>query len=230
LQFRRVKNDLKLFSTYCDKIVVISEWYKNIILENGVPESKIEFIPTILVKSTKEDKKLEKLPLRLVYVGRISEHKGIGTMVSAVSKINPLNVQLDIYGPKSEYLEHILELIQDKSNINYKGFVSNQEISNFVKDYCAMVLPSEMTEMSPLSIVEAIQNNLVPIVSSSKGNVMYINNNENGFVFKVGESQALLNIVEDMVDMIKNNKTVLTERLEIIDYGYNSYIDLFQRL
>ena len=40
-----MKQQFETLATHCDRFVVLTKWYKKILLLNGIPEEKISYVP-----------------------------------------------------------------------------------------------------------------------------------------------------------------------------------------
>ncbi len=124
---KRIKNDLADIVENTDRIVVLSEWYKNILLKNGVPENKITVIKQALATAKKEIKKMprqERLPIKMVFLGRIEQPKAIHLMIEAMGNFSTENVLLDLYG-KEEDTEYYHQCVKDSKKVNsiFRGVI-----------------------------------------------------------------------------------------------------------
>lgn len=66
-------------------------------------------------------------PIKVVYTGSISKKYGVENLVNAFKNMNKSHIELDIYG-LGDFQEELKEITQKYKNINYKGFLPNNEI------------------------------------------------------------------------------------------------------
>lgn len=113
------------------------------------------------LKEPNEDyqKKIEEnRPLKMVFIGRLSQEKGIEQFVEGLKKVD-FDYRFDIFG-SGEREEHIQKIIESSSKISLKGQVSHEYLMTILSSYDVLVLPSLMFENAPMSIVEAAAHNL----------------------------------------------------------------------
>ena len=200
---RRMHVELDELCRHANQIICIADWYKEVLLKNGVPANKLTFIPQALaditiVNSTNSEPPKCSLPLRLVFIGRIQWQKGLHLLIEACSRFTENEVLLDIYGKpeQSEYYHNCVSASSGKTHINWRGSINRAEIINTLSGYDLLCLPSVFSEMSPLVIQEAFMAGIPVLASRVYGNMEQIREGENGFLFA-------FNSAGDMADRIK---------------------------
>ncbi len=120
-----------------------------------------------------------------LYVGRLSEEKGISTLLKAWEGITtPLWIVGD--GPlRAEVKAH------KGSNIKVMGAMPSQSVSRIMSRAEFLVVPSECYENFPLVVAEAFSMGL-PVIASRLGALGEIVTHEkNGLLFEAGNTQDL---------------------------------------
>lgn len=170
-----------------DYIITPSAFYKRKLIEFGVSPERVIHIQNFLdreppVVNIKKDCKIY-----FLYFGRLSEEKGILTLVKAMKGIDA-----DLYivgsGPVKENIDSYISGNSIK-NIQILGFKSGQELIDIVGNAKAVVLPSEWYENGPYSAIEALQLGC-PIIGADIGGIPELVN-ENGFLFQSGSVDEL---------------------------------------
>jgi glycosyltransferase involved in cell wall biosynthesis len=235
----KMKKDLLRFSFLAEKIVVIADWYKQVLKRNNIPVNKMVFIkqglPNSLIR--KPDKSPFTAPLRVVYIGRITALKGLHLLIEAVRKINSEKIQLDIYGSetKDSYIMTCKEKSKTHENIRWQGRINSSEVIDTLSKYHVLCLPSAF-EMSPLVIQEAFAAGLPVLASDVKGNVEQVKNNENGWLFQLDDENDLKNKLESLINnprmidkaceklpSINTFEKVGADHIELYDTVINNY-------
>jgi glycosyltransferase involved in cell wall biosynthesis len=129
----------------------------------GFNINKVYIFPNFKnIKIFKEDELLSNndLPLRICFMSRITEQKGVEEMIRVIKHINRNKVKyiLDIYGPVSdEYKQRFAELEKDfPSYIRFKGVVEPLKTSDMLKNYFLQLFPTKYrTEGFPGSILDS---------------------------------------------------------------------------
>lgn len=146
-----------------DKYIVLSEFSKAIFKKSKFDISMEKFVvKPNFVKVNEVTNQYEND--YFVYVGRLSEEKGIIPMLHAWKSTN---YKLKIFGTGP--LQKEVELIvSGNPNIQYFGFKDKQTISNYVASASAVIVPSVCYESMPLSVLEAFALG-TPVLASSIG-------------------------------------------------------------
>jgi glycosyltransferase involved in cell wall biosynthesis len=130
-----------------------------------------------------------------LFVGQITEHKGVQVAISAFRKLKLENARLHIVGD-GNYLDVVKGLAQNDSRIIFYGRVKNEDLGKFFERCSFLIFPSIWYENFPLAIIEGMQNGL-PVIASNIGSIPeLVNDGFNGFLFKSGNEEALLRILE----------------------------------
>ena len=86
---RNLKSNLSEAFSLSTKVIVLTEWYYSILVNNKVPKQKLRLIKQgmPLIQSTKEKKTIQKSKLNLIFIGRINQEKGLHLLIDALLKI-----------------------------------------------------------------------------------------------------------------------------------------------
>jgi glycosyltransferase involved in cell wall biosynthesis len=115
--------------------------------------------------------------------------------ISAFRKLKLENARLHIVGD-GNYLDVVKGLAQNDSRIIFYGRVKNEDLGKFFERCSFLIFPSIWYENFPLAIIEGMQNGL-PVIASNIGSIPeLVNDGFNGFLFKSGNEEALLRILE----------------------------------
>lgn len=199
-----------------DKVIVITKWYKQVLLNNGITSKKIGYIPQGLPFNFRENTLISNpaKPLKIVFVGRISHYKGIHLLLDALKDISQNEVTLDIFGQTNDqpYYDFCLNKSKELRNVRWKGLLDSSQVINTLKNYDLFCLPSTFSEMSPLVIQEAFAAMIPVLASNVPGNSEQIKDDENGWLFKFQSSDSLR---ESIIRLIKNPNLINTARQKL---------------
>ncbi len=185
----KLKTDLNALVASCDRVVTITNWYKRLLLANGVKEQKISYIPqglplkqNIVPIKTNFNHKL----LHLIFLGRINKFKGLHLLISAIEGINPSLVNLSIFGNSDDlvYESNLRTKTSEMSNVFWKGKLIQEEVVSTLNRYDMLCLCSTFSEMSPLVIQEAFAAGIPVLASNVHGNSEQIQHGQNGLLFQ----------------------------------------------
>jgi glycosyltransferase involved in cell wall biosynthesis len=211
----KIKNDLIILESNIDKFVSLTEWYKKILLINGVAKNKVIVIPQGLAATNvvKKNNEPAKLPIKIIFIGRIQSQKGVDILIDAVKGFNANEIMLDIYGKSedTDYYRECIESAKVNSSINFKGTIERTEVLNVLTGYDILCLPSTFSEMSPLVIQEAFAAGIPVLASNVYGNAEQIHHGINGWLFSFKDKNSLQKQIAELtkqpglIDLAKKN-------------------------
>jgi len=126
-----------------------------------------------------------------LYFGRLSNEKGLNTLISAFSK-NTLKYKLKIVGTGLLF-DSLHQIINSKglSNIELLGYKSGNELNELILNCSFIIVPSEWYENNPMTIVEGYSFGK-PVIGSRVGGIPeLIIDNETGYNFEMGNVDDL---------------------------------------
>lgn len=199
------RSALHEIAALCDKIIVLTDWYKNVLLKNGIKENKLRLVKQALpYKADFSDKVTfdASLPVRLIFVGRIDPLKGLHLLLEAMKDLPEDKIHLTIYGAviDKQYSNYWKQHIGYKGNIHWKGLLQQNEVVNTIRKHHALVLPSTFSEMSPLVIQEAFAAGVPVIGSDVAGIAEQIEDRKNGMLFKFQSSSSLKKVILFLIE------------------------------
>lgn len=217
-----------------DYIITPSEFYRKKFIEFGIDENKISHIPNFL-NTEQVDYDVISDQDYFLYFGRLSEEKGIMTLIKAMKGVKS-TLKVVGTGPLQD---EIKQFVKDKNynNIEILGFKSGKELNTIVANAKAVVLPSEWYENGPYSAIESLKL-ARPIIGSDLGGIPeLIEENKNGFIFKHCDVEDLNKCIvkmenkknEDIQKMRDESKKIFLEKYTDIIH-YNSIMQVYGRV
>ena len=183
---------------HADKIVSLTNWFRDVLLINGFPAEKISYIPQV---SPEIDIHLQQQAVdnrsNYVFLGRVNKEKGVDLILEMATRLKKElpGVYIDLYGSytPTEILPHtIISNLHDFDNIRYKGLLHASEVLPVMNQYKAVILPSRVAEMAPLIIMEANRLKVPVIVSDVPGSVELVKQYDCGLVFKYASANSIM--------------------------------------
>jgi glycosyltransferase involved in cell wall biosynthesis len=157
-------------------------------IEFGWPADKIIHVPNFV--DTQTIYPSEKPGRYLLYLGRLSREKGVGTLLAALGGLGtdtPLVVVGD--GPERANLESSAS--ERNLNVKFTGYQSGPALTEAMAQAQAVVMPSEWYENAPLSLLEAFAYGK-PVIGARIGGIPeMIDDGVNGFLFDSGNANDL---------------------------------------
>ncbi len=127
-----------------------------------------------------------------LYLGRISHEKGIRTLLEAVQHTT---YKLKVVGT-GDLLACLEAEFVNYPNIEFCGFRSGAELAALIQGAKFLCIPSECNENNPMSVIESFAYGKPAIGSDIGGIPEMVINNETGFLFPPGDSNALRDLLQ----------------------------------
>ena len=149
----------------------------------------------------------------ILYVGRISEMKGLSIIVKTLSDILMVfpNTYLFIVGKGNEKyeinLKFLINQVEIEDNVIFTGYINNKELVYFYAIADVFVNPSFM-EISPLAVREAIAMRLPVVATNVGGTSEYIRKNLDGLLVPPGNKDLLFKAIINILSKWKRIKII----------------------
>lgn len=207
----------RLHSNYVDCVTAPSVLTMNVLTDNGFFKSSEKIVISNAtdydenrVQSILTKRKLDsgtKKVITFVYLGTLSEQKGIRWMIESFNKLEKGHGKLYIAGKGDlqGYVEHQAEKNHD---IKFLGFLSEHEVSNLLMRMDVLICPSLWEEPFGRVVLDAYKH-AIPVISSNMGALPeLVKDGETGFVVEA-RSQTVL--TEKMNYFIHSPKEILKQ-------------------
>jgi glycosyltransferase involved in cell wall biosynthesis len=192
-----VHNAFRFYRRYIDLFLVPSIFMGKKMAEGGYDRGKIRHLPYTL--------RMEEYPVRTdsdgyyVYYGRLSEEKGIETLIRAADGAGNRKLKIIGDGPIRGDLEALAARLK-QGQVEFTGALGGQALRKEVSGAEFVVVPSEWYENSPLVIYEAFTMGK-PVIGSRIGGITeLIDHGKDGFLFQAGSSDDLRSCIRRFHD------------------------------
>jgi glycosyltransferase involved in cell wall biosynthesis len=144
--------------------------------------------------------------LRIVYAGRLSPEKGLGTALSAMALLRKTGrqVSLTIAGSGPPWYERELlaqaQTLALGTSVSLIGRVERSQLPSLLGSSDVMVVPSVWADPLPRIIQEGMDAGLVVVASEVGGIPEIVEHNVNGLLFPPGDGPALARLIEGVQD------------------------------
>ena len=139
-----------------------------------------------------------------VFIGRLSSEKRLDRALKLVSKLieNGIAVTFHIYGP-DHHTESNLRALANNLGINIKihGAISPDQVNEVLSRYHFFIQLSDVEGMA-ITVVQAMQQGLIPIVTRVGEMQYYVQHEQNGLVVSEPFDELTL-ITQQIVEMVK---------------------------
>ena len=149
-------------------LIMPSEFYRQKFLEAGYAPERLKHIPNFLNLQPLKDPIREKKEPYILYAGRLSEEKGLRTLLRAVEGTD-ISLRIAGTGPMEEEIKSSLGG-QSPRGARLLGFLRGPALADELSRASALVLPSEWYENGPYAAIEALRCGR-PLIGSRIGGI-----------------------------------------------------------
>lgn len=173
------RRNLMQLAKLADRIVVTSNWQYDGFVVNNVPPEKLTLCRQGVANTFKGEvrpNKLQNSTLKIGFLGRWQETKGVQVLVEAVHRLpNDVPVELTLhathpgkYGTANR--EKVLAIAARDSRIRIAEPLSRQAVPDALASFDLLAVPSQWLETGPIVVLEA-QAMGVPVLGSNLGGI-----------------------------------------------------------
>ncbi len=147
------------FLSLFDGTVAVAHWIQQVLIENGVPHSKVHLCRHGLNAQTSFASIPADGPLRVVYLGRITRFKGIDVLLRALVRTNA-PIELRVYGgtvteEDRRYEVRLRRIAAGDRRIFFLPSVAPAEVPCILSGADVIAVPSRWLEAGPYVVLEA---------------------------------------------------------------------------
>ncbi len=170
------------------RLIAPSEFVKKKFAEWGKNVFRMEVMPHFIDATLYEP---EYAPgAEIAYVGRLSEEKGIGTLLAAMEKIPEVRLKVIGAGPMEKQLKDFCALAELK-NVRFLGQLNRSETMEEIGKSRFVVVPSLFYEPFGYLPIEAAAKGKPVIASKIGGLPEIVQDGETGVLVPAGDAKAL---------------------------------------
>lgn len=147
---------------YVSTFIVLSDFAKSLFIESTFPVSEDKF--TVRPNSINVTPTQPTSGKGFVYIGRLSEEKGIIPLLQAFSSL-PFSLSIYGSGPQQDLVE---DFARQYEHIHYAGYQPQKVLTQAINRADALLVPSVCYEGMPMTIIEAYAQG-TPVLASNIG-------------------------------------------------------------
>ena len=166
----------------------------------------------------------------IVYVGRLSEEKGIVTLIEAVKGVD-VEVKIVGDGPIKDRIEKTRP-----NNVVFLGYMTQEHFKKEVINSMGLIIPSECYENNPLAVIEAFALGK-PVIGAQIGGIPeLVQDGKTGYTFEPGNSGDLRNKIKCLLDnqdkaiQMGKNARALVEKEYNAEIHYKHLIEIYNKV
>jgi glycosyltransferase involved in cell wall biosynthesis len=181
---------LGLYENHVDRFISPSRFLMNKFFEWGWNPDRIVYVPNYVDAASFEP--CYQPGRSFLYFGRLSEEKGLSTLIKAAAKAK-VALRLVGAGPQQESLRALADSLH--ADVTFSGFKSGDELWNLIRDSRAVVIPSELYENAPISVLEAYALGK-PVIGARIGGIPeMIRDEQTGALFESKDVEGLASVL-----------------------------------
>ena len=181
----------EVYTKKIDKIITPSMFYKEKLIQDGIPENRIISIHNFIdLKQYNIDLSDEGYAL---YIGRLSKEKGIMNLIQAIKELENGVLYIAGDGPEKENILKFIEENNLQTRIKLLGFLNAEEVKKTIAKCRFVVVPSIWYENCPYSVMETLAIGK-PVIGAKIGGIPeLVKENESGLLYKYNNIEELSN-------------------------------------
>lgn len=216
-----------------DLFITPSEFYRRKLIEGGVPAQQLVTLASF-VHPEQYTPRYDKGDYFL-YLGRLSEEKGIMSLVRAAAGLPGKRLLIAGEGPMQEAIEALLRA-QHVSNVELVGMQSGQALIELIRGARCVVVPSEWYENCPRSAIEAMACG-TPVIGADIGGIPdMVEDGVTGLLFEAFSVDALraailrLHDDDDLIAELGRNARAKVEQRYSIGAHLEQLLAIYDRV
>ena len=182
---------LRTYESGVARFVVPSRFVLDTLVRWGWPREAFVHIPNFV--DTERFRPGNGIGRRFVYCGRLDALKGVETLVRAAALARQ-PVTIVGRGPQEARLRELAAELG--ADVSFAGHLAKDALIEVLQSARAIVVPSEVNENAPLSLLEAYATARPVIGSNIAGIPELIREGETGALFPTGDAPALAAVLE----------------------------------
>ena len=193
-----------------DAITVNSKEGYNYYSEMGFNVVQIPNAIDLNIMPKKSTKQFEN---QIIFAGRLSKEKGVEILLETATRL-PDNYHLLIAG-SGPLEEKVRNLADEKTNVHYLGYQSKQNVLSLIQGSDLLIQPS-LEEGISSTLLEAMACGTCILASNIEGISEIIENNKNGVLAELNNSDDLSNKILDLLPNKEKRLRMANEGLETV--------------
>lgn len=187
-----------------DGFLAGSEFVKKSLTDFGTDANKIKIVPYGVDTSrfTLKDFGSKNQKVRFIFVGRVNRRKGIQHLLPAFEKLDSDKAELILVGQYDEN-DVLVKKYKNAENITFKGFVTQDVVTELYKSADVFVLPSLGEGLAQVCI-EAMASGLPVVVSENTGITDLITDGNEGLIVPASDTAKLFGAMNWFVENKKS--------------------------
>lgn len=183
-----------------DLFISPSEFFKRKMEQSTLTKSPIIHMKNFLPENTEYGVKGKRGDY-ILYYGRVSEEKGILTLVRSMQHLPNASLIIVGTGPEEKKIHEEVSKLKLNDRVTLAGFKKGEELWRYVREAACVVVPSEWYEASGYTACEAQAMGKVVVATDAGGLPENIIDKETGFICEMKNEVALAKAIQSVFDL-----------------------------
>jgi glycosyltransferase involved in cell wall biosynthesis len=218
------------YSNNVDRYIALTQFAAGRLVQGGLPENRMAIKPNFLPDTPTVGKGGGNYA---VYVGRLTDEKGVRTLLSAWRLVKGLTLKIIGDGSLRSELEEFVA--RENLDVQFLGFCGKTEILEVIGRAEFQIVPSEWYEGFPMVILEAYACG-TPVIASRIGSLdEIIEEGITGLKFEAGNPIDLAEKIHTLLSdhghlsTLRKNARALFEEKYAPDKNFSMLMEIYQR-
>jgi glycosyltransferase involved in cell wall biosynthesis len=200
--YRNVWSELNVFASKYKSIVVMSDFIKNECVIAGADSENVQVIPYFTLPINQQTNVAQKK--KLLYCGRLSQIKGVHTMIEALKplfqKYEDLTLDIIGDGPFKDRLTKLVTELKLDDKVCFHGWLGRKEVAQALDNSYLVLFPSIYPEAFGISGIEAMMHGK-PVVGFDVGGVStWLKDGVTGYLVPKKDINQMRRRVEELMN------------------------------
>ncbi len=182
---------------HIDYFIAPSKFLQGKLVQGGISKERVLYIPHFL--RLEEYQPTYQYDDYFIFLGRLSDEKGLLTLLRAMKGIKKSVLKIIGDGPQRHELENYVKA-HKLTNVQILGKKGGDELKKLVANSMFMIIPSEWYENAPMVIYEAFAMAKAVIGTDVGGISELISPGKTGFLFPLGNITELQKHIQYFLD------------------------------
>ena len=221
------KEKIKKYLNMTDKIIVLSNSWRDWFINIGIDSTKIIVLNNIVTYPKIQQIKEDANKIKMLFLGEIGKRKGVFDILTAIARNSNYykdKIIFKIGGNKNE--EQLQSFIQSnnlQSFVKFEGWIAGEKKEKLLNWADIFILPS-YNEGLPIAILEAMSYHTAIISSPVGGIPEIITHNKNGILVTPGNTKEIDEAIKYCINNPQQLQCFKTTNQTIIKEFYPDFV------
>lgn len=217
------------------RIDVLSPWFRRVLAVNGFAPDRISGFDNPLFDRRNFSATRARLegPVRFLFVGRLTQQKGIGLILDALAVLEPLKERFSIAfvgRAEDEWARRVDAMRAHGFRLELRGEATHGDMHAHYRANDYLLFASLSGEMLPQAVQEALVNDLPVVGADLPATRALVHDDINGILFPAGDSGALGDLMRGLIEGRKGMGVRYTGPRDLEGARHDHYDRLYRKI